>query len=181
MWSCLRSHHRVSMYLLSYVIYGLSRSTKYPISSVSWRHCAVNFITFSRHRRLYSSVEIYFSDSWLSMSFLVIPSSFSTPSSTGSPCVSHPALRCTWKPCMVLYRLKASLIERARTWCMPGWPLADGGPSKKMNWGIPSRSSTLLRKISFCCHSDNISLLVSTKFNPLYSANFLAISLFIFV
>jgi len=38
-----------------------------------------------------------------------------------------------------------------------GCPLADGGPSKKMNCGSPSRSSILLWKISFFSHSFNTS------------------------
>ena len=50
----------------------------------------VNSITASRQARLYSSIEIV-----LPISSFVMPSFFSTPSSTGSPWVSQPALRCT--------------------------------------------------------------------------------------
>ena len=57
------------------------------------------------------------------------PSSFSTASSTGRPWQSQPALRSTWKPCMVLNRGKTSLKTRASTWWVPGMPLAVGGPS----------------------------------------------------
>ena len=112
------------------------------------------------------------------MSALVMPSSFSTPSSTGSPWVSHPALRCTWKPLIVLYLLNVSLILLARTWWIPGWPLADGGPSKNTNCGHPLRSSILLWKISFFSHCASTSLLVCVRFNPLCSANLLAITYF---
>jgi hypothetical protein len=46
------------------------------------------------------------------MSSLVMPSSFSTPSSMGSPCVSQPALRSTRLPCCVWNRQKMSLMVR---------------------------------------------------------------------
>ncbi len=59
----------------------------------------------------------------------VNPSSFSTANSTGSPWQSQPAMRGTWKPFIVLNRGKTSLNTRASTWCVPGMPLAVGGPS----------------------------------------------------
>ncbi len=57
------------------------------------------------------------------------PSSFSTASSTGRPWQSQPALRSTWRPCIVLKRGNRSLKTRASMWCVPGMPLAVGGPS----------------------------------------------------
>src|SRR6478736_1073164 len=66
------------------------------------------------------------------MSFLPLkPSFFSTSSSTGRPWVSHPALRVTRRPCATRKRQIRSLMVRAKTWWMPGRPLAVGGPSKK--------------------------------------------------
>ncbi len=59
----------------------------------------------------------------------VNPSSFSTASSTGSPWQSQPALRGTCRPFIVRYLGKTSLKTRASTWCVPGVPLAVGGPS----------------------------------------------------
>ena len=53
-------------------------------------HSAVYFITSLRQVLLYSSTEIF-----VPMSSLWIPSFFSTPISTGSPWVSHPARRFT--------------------------------------------------------------------------------------
>ena len=55
------------------------------------------YITSLRQAALYSATEMV-----LPMSSLVMPSAFSTPSSTGKPWVSHPALRFTWKPFIVL-------------------------------------------------------------------------------
>ena len=106
------------------------------------------------------------------MSAFVIPSSFSTPSSTGSPWVSHPALRCTWKPFIVLYLLKVSFMARARTWCIPGCPFAEGGPSKKTNCGQPSRSSTERRNMPLLFHFSSISSFVFCRSSPPCSANF---------
>ena len=61
--------------------------------------------------------------------FPVKPSSFSIAISTGSPWQSQPALRTTWRPCIVLNRGNTSLKTRASTWCTPGMPFAVGGPS----------------------------------------------------
>ena len=109
------------------------------------------------------------------MSSFVMPNSFSTPNSTGSPWVSQPALRFTKKPFMVLKRQNVSLIERARTWWIPGCPLAEGGPSKKINEGQPSRSVILLWKTSASSHIFNTSLFTSERFSCVRSANRFAI------
>ena len=122
------------------------------------------FITSRRHAALYSSTLIF-----LPISSLVMPSSFSTPSSTGKPWVSQPALRFTWNPCMVLKRQKVSLIVRAITWWIPGIPFAEGGPSKNKNEGLPSRVSILLWNKSSFSHCSRICLLSSAKFSCLYS------------
>ncbi len=53
-------------------------------------------MTDSLQAVLYSSTEIFFP-----MSSLVMPNAFSTPSSTGKPWVSHPALRSTRLPLRV--------------------------------------------------------------------------------
>ncbi len=58
-----------------------------------------------------------------------IRSSFSTSTSTGSPCVSHPAFRGTSYPRMVLYLGKTSFTARVSTCPLCGMPLAVGGPS----------------------------------------------------
>ena len=76
----------------------------------------------------------------------VMPSFFSTPSSTGNPCVSHPAFRSTRNPCKVLYLQIISLIVLAITWWIPGIPFAEGGPSKKTNEGCPSLFFKLARR-----------------------------------
>ena len=104
-----------------------------------------------------------------------MPSSFSTLSSTGRPWVSHPALRFTWKPFMVLNRQKVSFSERASTWWIPGCPLADGGPSKKMNEGQPSLSVILLWNTSSASHCPRTSRFTSLRFSFVRSANFLLI------
>ena len=75
----------------------LLKDAQYPIFCVRSVHSFVNFITSRRQAALYSATEIF-----LPISSLVIPNVFSTPSSTGSPCVSHPALRLTRYPFMVL-------------------------------------------------------------------------------
>ena len=59
---------------------------------------------------LYSEILILFP-----MSSFDIPNSFSTPNSTGSPCVSQPAFLFTLYPFKVLYLQKASLIVLAIT------------------------------------------------------------------
>ena len=100
-------------------------STQYPIWRVNSFHSEVYRITVLRQASLYSSTV-----NLVPMSSLVMPSSFSTPSSTGSPWVSHPALRSTRWPFRVWNRQKMSLMARAITWWMPGLPLALGGPSK---------------------------------------------------
>ena len=64
---------------------------------VSCSHSAVYFITSRRQVALYSATLMV-----LPILSLVIPRSFSTPSSTGRPCVSHPARRSTRYPFMVL-------------------------------------------------------------------------------
>ena len=65
----------------------------------------------------------------ISESRLVMPNAFSTPSSTGRPWVSQPALRGTKYPFMVRYLGIISLITRVSTWPICGLPLAVGGPS----------------------------------------------------
>ncbi len=72
-------------------------STQYPIVRVRSSHTPVNSITASRQVRLYSSMDILWP-----MSSFVMPSFFSTPSSTGRPWVSQPAFRRTRKPFWVL-------------------------------------------------------------------------------
>ena len=108
-------------------------------------------------------------------SSLVMFLAFSTPSSTGSPCVSHPAFLFTWYPSMVLNLQKRSLMVRAITWCIPGIPFADGGPSLNTNDGLPSLVSTLFSKILCSFQSLLISLLTSERSRFLYSGNFLLI------
>ena len=129
-------------------------------------HSRVYFMTSLRQVSLYSATEIF-----LPMSSLWIPSFFSTPISTGSPWVSQPARRATRYPVWVLYRQIASLMERAMTWWIPGMPLADGGPSKKMNSGAPSRTSRDFSKAWFFFHLSRISAPTFTRSNPLYSLN----------
>ena len=56
--------------------------------------------TLSRHSRLNSATEIV-APAWSPMSVLpLMPSRFSTSISTGRPCVSHPAMRVTRRPCI---------------------------------------------------------------------------------
>src|SRR6056300_46851 len=98
------------MYLGVYVTYGFERSSQYPICFVRDSHSAVYFITAFLHAALYSETLIL-----LPISSLDIPNSFSTPSSTGSPCVSQPAFLSTLYPFNVLYLQKASLIVLAIT------------------------------------------------------------------
>ncbi len=61
--------------------------------------------------------------------FPEMPSFFSASISTGSPCVSHPAMRGTHRPRMVRKRATVSLMVRLNMWWIPGRPLAVGGPS----------------------------------------------------
>ena len=68
-------------------------------------------MTVFRHAALYSSML-----SFVPMSSFVMPSSFSTESSTGNPWVSQPALRSTRWPFKVWKRQKMSLMARAMTW-----------------------------------------------------------------
>ena len=105
----------------------------------------------------------------------VMPSFFSTPSSTGNPCVSQPAFRSTRNPCKVLYLQIISLIVLAITWWIPGIPFADGGPSKKTNEGCPSLFFKLCSKVLFDSHSYKTSLFTWERSKPLYSWNFLSI------
>ena len=78
--------------------------------ALSFSHSSRYFHTLSRHRRLNSSTPSR------SMScFPLIPSAFSTSISTGSPCVSHPALRETWNPRIARWRQKRSFSVREKT------------------------------------------------------------------
>jgi hypothetical protein len=60
---------------------------------------------------------------------VLVPISFSTSSSTGRPWQSHPPLRGTEWPVIVLNLGYTSLNVRDSVWCSPGLPLAVGGPS----------------------------------------------------
>ena len=113
-------------------------STQYPMRRVRSFHSAVYRMTDSRQAVLYSSTEME-----RPMSSLVMPKAFSTPSSTGRPWVSQPALRSTRSPLSVRYRQNRSFRALAITWWMPGLPLAEGGPSKKTNRRPSGRESTL--------------------------------------
>ncbi len=87
-------------------------------NSPTWR------VTLSRQRSLKAATP------YASMSCLPVkPSSFSTASSTGRPWQSQPARRGTERPRIVWKRGNRSLNTRASTWCVPGLPLAVGGPS----------------------------------------------------
>jgi hypothetical protein len=68
------------------------------------------FHTLSRHIRLNLSTP-YSSICCLPL----MPSAFSTSISTGRPCVSHPALRATWKPRIARWRQNRSLRVRENT------------------------------------------------------------------
>ena len=58
-------------------------------------------------------------------------------------------------------------------------PLADGGPSKKMNSGQPSRTSSDFSKARFASHLSRIAFPVDTKSRPLYSLNIILLCCFI--
>ena len=97
--------------------------------SVSFSHSSLYVHTDSLHFLLNAAMP------YVSISFFdVSPSFFSTSSSTGRPCVSHPPFRSTRYPCMVRKRGIKSLNARASAWWMPGLPFAVGGPSKKTNF-----------------------------------------------
>ena len=68
-------------------------STQYPILRVRSFQMSVYRMTAFLHASLYSSMV-----SLTPMSSLVMPSSFSTPNSTGRPWVSQPAFRSTRYP-----------------------------------------------------------------------------------
>ena len=117
-------HHTDSTYSVSIVQYASSRSTQYPIRSVSRSNSPTYRFTEARQRSLNSAIPN------ASMSRLpVVPISFSTSSSTGRPWQSQPPLRGTRCPVIVLNRGKTSLNVRGSTWCTPGLPFAVGGPS----------------------------------------------------
>ena len=120
----LSAHHSDSMKLLSYVTYGSSMSAQKPTVLEKSSHIPLYFHTLSLHFLMNGSIP-YFSI-W---SFPSSPRSFSTSSSTGSPCVSHPAFLGTSYPFIVRYLGIISLITRVRTCPMCGFPLAVGGPS----------------------------------------------------
>ena len=84
------AHHSDSMKSLWYVTYGLSMSAQNPTVPEKSSHIPLYFHTLSLQCSINGS-RPYFSICSLPSS----PSIFSTSSSTGSPCVSHPALRGT--------------------------------------------------------------------------------------
>src|SRR3990170_46354 len=98
-WSSLSDHHTLSMYSVSIVQYAWERSIQNPRRSVIRSQSSTYRVTDSRHRRLNSAIPK------ASMSrFDLVPISFSTSSSTGSPWQSQPAFRATKWPVMVRYR-----------------------------------------------------------------------------
>src|SRR3989339_848987 len=153
-------------------MYGFCISTQYPICSVRDSHSLVYFITSLRQAALYSSTEMV-----LPISSFVIPSIFSTPSSTGRPCVSHPAFLSTRNPFCVLYLQNTSFRALAITWCIPGMPLAEGGPSRKINFCAPSLCVTVWIKQFSLFHFSNIERFISTRSKFLYSANLIVVSI----
>ena len=69
-------------------------------------------------------------------SFPFKPRSFSTSSSTGSPCVSQPALRGTNFPFMVWYLGIISLIVRVSTCPMCGLPCLRNSDSHQLSYTL---------------------------------------------
>lgn len=63
---------------------------------------------------------------------------------------------------------------------MPGCPFAEGGPSKNTNCGHPSRSVIDFSNTLFLFQLSSTILLVSVRFRPLCSANFLAILILLY-
>ncbi len=79
----------------------------------------------------------------------VMPSSFSACSSTGSPWVSHPALKTILCPRNVMYRYQRSLTTLPRRWPAWGVPFMVGGPSMKTSFGWSFDSQIIICKSIF--------------------------------
>ena len=105
-----RAHHSDSMKSSSYVTYGLSMSAQKPTVPEKSSHIPLYFQTDSLHCLINGSIP-YSSI----CSFPFNPRSFSTSSSTGRPCVSHPALRGTYLPFIVWNLGIISFIVRVST------------------------------------------------------------------
>ena len=153
-------------------MYGSSISIQNPTRFVAFTHSFSYLKTESLHRWLNLSIP-YFSTSCL----LLRPSSFSTSISTGRPCVSQPAFRCTWKPRIVLYLSTRSFTTLVRMCPGCGSPFAVGGPSMKMNLSQPFRCSTLRSKVFSLSHNSNISSSSSAK--SIFCVSFLKYCIFI--
>ncbi len=94
-----------------------------------------------------------------------MPNIFSTSSSTGRPCVSHPALNSTRSPFIPRNLGMTSFMTRVLMCPKCGLPLAVGGPSYNVNEGVPSLAARIERfRISLAFQKARISFSRSTKF-----------------